>query len=62
MLWGGWGKRKREHAGNDGKGEERPLSYNVRFSGRIFGSVVLAKPANYLDAFECCSKDNSVKG
>ena len=23
MLWGGWGERKREHAGHDGKGEER---------------------------------------
>ena len=23
MLWGGWGERKRERAGHDGKGEER---------------------------------------
>ena len=23
MLWGGLGERKREHMGNDGKGEER---------------------------------------
>ena len=28
MFWGGWGERKRERAGNDGKGEreERPSS------------------------------------
>ena len=23
MLWGGWGERKREHVGHDGKEEER---------------------------------------
>ena len=42
MLWGGWGERKRERAGYDGKGEgeERPLSYNVQFTGQICGSVV----------------------
>ena len=45
-----------------GKREERPLPYNVQFSGWICGSVVLAKPADYLDAFEHCCKDNSVKG
>ena len=45
-----------------GKREERPLLYNVQFSGWICGSVVLAKPAYYLDAFERCCKDNSVKG
>ena len=47
MLWVGWGERKREHVCNDGKREERPLTYNVPFSGQICGSVVLAKPANY---------------
>ena len=26
------------------------------------GSVVLAKPADYLDAFERCCEDNSIKG
>ena len=26
------------------------------------GSVVLAKPADYLDAFERCREDNSIKG
>ena len=26
----------------------RPLPYSVRLSGRICGSVVLAKPGNYL--------------
>ena len=61
MLWGGWGERKRERAGHDGKGEgeERPLPYNVRFTGRICGSVVLAKPADYLGAFEDCFKDDA---
>ena len=45
MLWGGWGERKRERAGHDGKGEgeKRPLPHNVRFTGRICSSVVLAK-------------------
>ena len=62
VLWGGWGERKREHVCNDGKREERPLPYNVPFSGLICGSVVLAKPANYLDDFECCCEDNSRKG
>ena len=62
MLWGGWGERKREHMGNDGKREERPLPYNVRFSGQICGSVVLAKPADYLGVFECCCEYNSIKG
>ena len=61
MLWGGWGERKRERAGHDGKGEgeKRPLPHNVRFTGRICSSVVLAKPADYLDAFEDCCKDNA---
>ena len=61
MLWGGWGERKRERTGHDGKreGEERPLPHNVRFTGRICGSVVLAKPTDYLDAFEDCCKDNA---
>ena len=31
-----------------GKREERPLPYNLCFSGRICGFVVLAKPADYL--------------
>ena len=62
MLWGGWGERKREHAGNDGKGEERPLPYNVQFSDQICGSVVLATPADYFDVFERCCEDNSIKG
>ena len=61
MLWGGWEERKRERAGHDGKGEgeKRPLPHNVRFTGRICSSVVLAKPADYLDAFEDCCKDNA---
>ena len=45
-----------------GKREERPLPYDVRFSGRICGSVVLAKPADHLDAFKRCCEDNSIKG
>ena len=61
MLWGGWGERKRERAGHDGKGEgeKRTLPHNVRFTDRICSSVVLAKPADYLDAFEDCCKDNA---
>ena len=31
-----------------GREEARPLPYSVRFSGRICGSVVLAKPGDYL--------------
>ena len=34
----------------------------MQFSGRIWGSVVLAKPGDYLDAFEGCCEDNSIKG
>ena len=34
----------------------------MQFSGRICGSVVLAKPGDYLDAFEGCCEDNSIKG
>ena len=47
-------KEKDSARGTMGKGkrEERPLPYDVRFSGRICGSVVVAKPADYLDAFE----------
>ena len=36
--------------------------HDVQFSGRIWGSVVLAKPGDYLDAFEGCCEDNSIKG
>ena len=39
-----------------GKTEQRPLPYNLRFTGRICGSVVLAKQADYLDAFEAVVK------
>ena len=55
---------KRSARGTMGRGkrEKRPLRYNVRFSGRICGSVVLALPADYLDAFERCCEDNSEKG
>ena len=35
-----------------GEREERPLPYNVGFTGQICGSIVLAKPADYLDAFK----------
>ena len=44
MLQGGWGEGKMKRSGHDGKEEvrKRPLPYNVRFSGRICGSVVLA--------------------
>ena len=45
-----------------GKREKRPLPYNVPFSGLICGSMVLAKPTEYLVAFERCCEDNSIKG
>ena len=31
MVLGGWGERKRERAGNDGKGEERRESFSRLF-------------------------------
>ena len=34
----------------------------MQFSGQICSSVVLAKPADYLDVFEYCCEDNSTKG
>ena len=57
-------KEKDSARGTMGKGkrEESPLPYDLRFSGRICGSVVLAKPADYLDAFERCCEDNSING
>ena len=57
-------KEKDSARGTMGKGkrEERPLPYDVRFSGRICGSVVLAKPADHLDGFKRCCEDNSIKG
>ena len=57
-------KEKDSARGTIGKGkrEEKPLLYDVRFSGRTCGSVVLAKPADHLDAFERCCEDNSIKG
>ena len=61
MCCGRLGRKKKRARGArwEGEGEERPLPYNVRFTGRICGSVVLAKPADYLDAFEDCCKDNA---
>ena len=62
-LWcGEAGEEEKESARGAmgrGKREERPLPYNLRFTGRICGSVVLAKPADYLDAFEGCCEDNT---
>ena len=65
LCCGEAGKKEKDSArGTMGKGkrEESPLPYDLRFSGRICGSVVLAKPADYLDAFERCCEDNSLKG
>ena len=45
-----------------GKKETRPLPDFVRFSGRICGSVVLAKPDDDLDGFERPFKDLSIEG
>ena len=53
-------KKKRARGARwEGGGEKRPLPHNVRFTGRICSSVVLAKPADYLDAFEDCCKDSA---
>ena len=41
--------------------EARPLPYSVRLSNRICGSVVLAKPGDYLGDFEGWCEDNSEK-
>ena len=47
MLWGGWGERKREHAGHDGKGEEReerlPLPIVPRVLTIFLISVIFLK-------------------
>ena len=64
LCCGEAGKKEKESARGTmgrgkGEGEERPLSYNVRFTGRICGSVVLAKPADYLGAYEDCFKDDA---
>ena len=40
MLWGGWGERKRERAGHDGKGEERHEEpHAVKFLSRNFNQL-----------------------
>ena len=41
-------KKAREGRWEEEREEVRPLPYSVRLSGRICGSVVLAKPGNYL--------------
>ena len=43
------------------KKEERPLPYNVRISGRICCSEVLAKPGDCLNDSEDCCEGNSIR-
>ena len=45
-----------------GKREERPLPYNVRFSGQICGSLTMAEAGEDLADFECSFKDLSLEG
>ena len=45
-----------------GKREERPLPYNVRFSGQICGSLTMAEAGEDLTDFECSFKDLSLEG
>ena len=63
-LWGGWKKEKESARGTMGRGkrEERPLPYNVRFSGQICGSLIMAEPGEDLRDFECSFKDLSLEG
>ena len=44
------------------KRERRPLPDFVRFSGRICGSVVLAKPDDDLNDFDGSFNDLSIEG
>ena len=65
MSLGGWEREKRNQAREEqweGEREEaRPLPYSVRLSNRICGSVILAKPGDYLGDFEGWCEDNSEK-
>ena len=55
-------KARGERWEGERKKERRPLPDFVRFSGRICGSVVLAKPDDDLDGFERPFKDLSIEG
>ena len=66
--WGGFcveaGEKEKESArGTMGRGkrEERPLPYNVRFSGQICGSLTMAEAGEDLADFECSFKDLSLE-
>ena len=47
VLWGGWGEKKREHAGHDGKGKERTEAF--RLSSLLIAPCALSFFFNY-----CC--------
>ena len=64
-CYGEAGEKEKESArGTMGRGkrEERPLPYNVRFSGQICGCLTVAKPGEDLRDFECSFKDLSLEG
>ena len=63
MLWGGWGERKRERAGHDGKGEERREaavslfpSSPARFLFLSIIDILMGIPSGSLCGGERCSK------
>ena len=65
LYCGEAGEKEKESArGTMGRGkrEERPLPYNVRFSGQICGSLTMAEAGEDLADFECSFKDLSLEG
>ena len=48
MLWGGWGERKRERAGHDGKGEERRREKREERREAPAVSLFPSSPARFL--------------
>ena len=65
LCCGEAGEKEKESArGTMGRGkrEERPLPYNVRFSGQICGSLTMAEAGEDLADFECSFKDLSLEG
>jgi len=56
------GKNKPQGMLGRDKRERRPLPDFVRFSGRICGSVVLAKPDDDLNDFDGSFNDLSIEG
>ena len=58
-----WGELKRSARGTLVKGKRRrKTSANVRFSGRICGSLVMTETGNDLDYFDCSFKFLNIEG